>query len=115
MFAGLNGLVLGEESTITGFTSKEGEQVNLKKEISLIKTPKINDWLTALETNMKLTLAELLAEAYTEFEEIFAAPELDRNRFVEYIDKYPGQIGVLATQCVWTNVVEKSLQDGGAT
>ena len=115
MFAGVNGLVLGEDSTITGFTSKEGEQVDLKREISLIKTPKINDWLTAIETNMKLTLAELLSEAVHEFQGIFSAPELDSAAFVEYIGKYPAQIVVLATQCVWTGVVEKSLQAGGGT
>jgi len=115
MFAGLNGLVLGDDSTILGFTSKEGEQVNLKKEISLIKTPKINEWLTSLEANMKLTLAELLAESVQEFQQIFESEELNKDSFREYIDKYPAQIVVLGTQCVWTSAVENSLQAGGGT
>lgn len=114
MFAGLNGLTLGEDSIIIGFTSKEGEEVQLKKDISLIKTPKINEWLTALENNMKQTLAELLAEAVGDFKTIFSSKDLDKDAFTEYIAKYPAQIVVLATQVVWTSVVEKSLQAGGS-
>jgi dynein heavy chain 1 len=114
MFAGLSGLILDDDSTIVAFTSKEGEEVRLKREISLIKTPKINDWLTALETNMKLTLAELLAEGVTDFKAIFSAKEIDQQAFKEYIAKYPAQIVVLATQVVWTTVVEKALEDGGS-
>ena len=49
MFAGLSGLIMDDDHIISGFTSKEGEEVRLKKEISLIKTPKINDWLALLE------------------------------------------------------------------
>src|SRR6202034_2577904 len=49
MFAGLSGLIVNEDATIVGITSREGEQVNLRKDVSLIKTPKVNDWLAALE------------------------------------------------------------------
>lgn len=114
MFAGLSGLILDDDSTIVAFTSKEGEEVRLKKEISLIKMPRINDWLTALETNMKLSLAELLAEAVTDFTAIFGSKELDPQSFKEYVAKYPAQIVVLATQVVWTTVVQKALEAGGS-
>lgn len=114
MFAGLSGLILDDDSTIVAFTSKEGEEVRLKKEISLIKTPKINDWLMALETNMKLTLAELLSEAITDFSTIFNSKELDQQTFSDYVAKYPAQIVVLATQVVWTTVVQRALEDGGS-
>ena len=114
MFAGLSGLILDDDSTIVAFTSKEGEEVRLKKEISLIKMPRINDWLTALETNMKLSLAELLAEAVTDFTAIFGSKELDLQSFKEYVAKYPAQIVVLATQVVWTTVVQKALDAGGS-
>ncbi|KAI9761019.1 MAG: hypothetical protein M4579_001282 [Chaenotheca gracillima] len=115
MFAGLAGLTLGEESTITGFTSKEGEEVPLKKEISLIKIPKINDWLAALEKSMKLTLAELLAEAVEQFQSIFEAQEVDKAAFQSYVTQFPAQIVVLAVQVVWTRSVEDSLENGGAS
>ncbi|KAL2153811.1 hypothetical protein VTH82DRAFT_4967 [Thermothelomyces myriococcoides] len=115
MFAGLNGLVMDEESVITGFTSKEGEVVRLKKEISLVKTPRINDWLALLENGMKATLAELLAEAVDEFSPIFASEVIDREALKKFMESYPSQIVVLATQVVWTTSVEQSLAEGGAT
>ncbi|KAI9803379.1 MAG: hypothetical protein M1833_000898 [Piccolia ochrophora] len=115
MFAGLSGLVMDENSMIEGFTSKEGEQVGLKKSISLIKTPKINDWLAMLEEHMKTTLAELLAEAVDQFQAIFEAPELDQTAFRDFVAFFPAQIVVLATQVVWTTSVEQSLEGGMST
>ncbi|KAK3294055.1 dynein heavy chain, N-terminal region 1-domain-containing protein [Chaetomium fimeti] len=114
MFAGLTGLVMDEESVITGFTSKEGEVVRLKKEINLVKTPRINDWLALLENGMKATLAELLAEAIDEFNPIFASEAIDRDALNKFMETYPSQIVVLATQAVWTTSVEQALVDGGA-
>ncbi|KAK4240895.1 dynein heavy chain, N-terminal region 1-domain-containing protein [Achaetomium macrosporum] len=114
MFAGLTGLVMDEESVITGFTSKEGEVVRLKKEINLVKTPRINDWLALLENGMKATLAELLAEAVEEFGPIFASDAIDREALNRFMEAYPSQIVVLATQVVWTTSVDQALADGGA-
>jgi dynein heavy chain 1 len=115
MFAGLSGLIMDEEHLISGFTSKEGEEVRLKKEISLIKTPKINDWLALLENSMKSTLAELLAEAIERYEPLFNAEEIEQASLNDYIAAFPSQIVVLATQAVWTSAVEKSLEGGGSS
>ena len=114
MFAGLSGLLMDDDSNIDGFTSKEGEEVRLKKEVNLIKTPRINDWLSALENNMKLTLAELLGEAVEQFDPLYNATEVDRTAFNDFLANYPAQVVVLASQVVWTNAVQKSLEDGGA-
>lgn len=114
MFAGLSGLIMDEDHIISGFTSKEGEEVRLKKEISLIKTPKINDWLALLESSMKSTLAELLSEAIEQYEPIFNSQEVDQTSLNEYIAAFPSQIVVLATQAVWTLTVEKALEAGGS-
>ena len=113
MFAGLTGLVMDEESVITGFTSKEGEVVRLKKEINLVKTPKINDWLALLENGMKATLAELLAEAVEEFTPIYSSETIDQDALNKFMEAYPSQIVVLATQVVWTTFVEQALVEGG--
>ncbi|KAK4683210.1 dynein heavy chain [Podospora pseudoanserina] len=113
MFAGLNGLTMEEEGVITGFTSKEGEVVRLKKEINLVKTPKINDWLALLENGMKATLAELLAEAVEDFTPIFNNGEINREALNKFMTAYPSQIVVLATQAVWTTAVEQALAEGG--
>ena len=113
MFAGLSGLLMDEESTLTGFTSKEGEEVYLKRPISLVKIPKINDWLAALENNMKATLAELLSEAILSFQAICEADDIDRNSFDDYLAKFPTQVVVLATQITWTTSVNLALASGG--
>jgi dynein heavy chain 1, cytosolic len=112
MFAGISGILMEEESVITGFTSKEGEEVTLKSPISVVKIPKINDWLAALESNMRSTLAELLSEAVQQYQEIFEAETFDPEAFSRYINAFPAQIVVLGTQVIWTEAVEKALAAG---
>ncbi|KAK5456057.1 dynein heavy chain [Exophiala xenobiotica] len=99
MFAGISGAEVSDENTLTAVTSKEGETVQLKREVSLIKLPKINDWLTALDTSVKHTLAELLAEAVAAFRPLFTAAELE--------------IMILAAQVVWTDLVQEALEAAG--
>lgn len=113
MFAGLSGLLMDDQSNIIGFSSKEGEEVILKRTISLIKTPKINDWLAALENSMKLSLAQLLGEAVQSFESICKAAEVEATAFTQYTETFPAQIVVLATQVVWTSSVEAALASEG--
>ncbi|KAI9703864.1 MAG: hypothetical protein M1836_007636 [Candelina mexicana] len=115
MFAGLCGLVLNENATIVGITSKEGEELILKRGVSLIKIPKINDWLAALESNVKSTLAELLSEAVEQYQSVFEAPDIDMVAFGEYFKSFPAQVAVLATQVVWTSAVESTLKAGGSS
>jgi len=115
MFAGISGLITDEDGIIKGFTSKEGEAVLLRKDISLIKTPRINEWLGALEANMKTTLAELTFEAYQEFEQLIVTDTMDTGAFNTYIEKYPAQVVVLGTQIAWSHAVENSLANEGTT
>ena len=112
MFAGISGLVMDEESNILSLTSKEGEQCMLRKPISLITTPKINDWLKALEIGMRESLSEALVEAVQEFEGI---AEDDTAAFEDYVCKYPAQIVVLASQACWTARVNATLEKGASS
>jgi dynein heavy chain 1, cytosolic len=112
MFAGLSGLLVDDNSNIVGISSKEGETVALRKEISLIKNPKINDWLAALEISMKVTLAEMLSEAGTQFE-LFMVGVIDHTLFERYLAAYPAQVVVLGTQVVWTKLVQQALEQDG--
>lgn len=113
MFAGLSGLIMDQDSTITGFTSKEGEEVQLKKHISLLKMPKINDWLAALESSMKYSLAEHLSEAVLMFKSLCDTPDFDHSSFNEYLSRFPAQIVVLGAQVAWSTSVESALALGG--
>jgi dynein heavy chain 1 len=115
MFAGMSGLVMDDDNNIVAFTSKEGEEVRLKHQINLVKVPRINDWLTMLETNMKITLAELLGEASEQFETLYSSDDVDPTGFNNFLANYPAQIVVLASQVTWTNAVQRSLEEGGSS
>ena len=115
MFAGMANLVTDEESgDVVGFASKEGERLYLQKEISLSKTPKVNEWLAALEYGMKTTLAALLLDAVRQYGEIIKADSPDAEAFNAYISDFPAQVVVLATQVCWTDAVEAALTEGSA-
>jgi len=109
MFAGLYSLRLSEDlGSIIGITSKEGESVTLRKAISFAKNPKINDWLSALEHEMKQTLATLTSDSVNEFSSQFKT-SFDRTQFLSFLDRFPAQVVLLATQVVWTQSVEGAL------
>ncbi|KAI9494709.1 dynein heavy chain [Zychaea mexicana] len=110
MFAGIATILLNEDQTaILGMASKEGEEVQFKNEVSIKDNPKINDWLTLLEKEMRVSLAMLLTDAVTELESIYNADEMSSDDFMAWIDRYPAQLVVLAAQITWTQSVDKAL------
>ena len=109
MFAGIADLVMDDEANILGLMSREGEILTLKTPISLATTPKINEWLKALESGMRITLSATLVDAVHALE---AIPDDDNSAFEAYIAEYPGQIVVLAAQACWTTQVESALAKG---
>ncbi|GAA5826137.1 hypothetical protein JCM11251_007177 [Rhodosporidiobolus azoricus] len=114
MFAGLSSLLLDDEvSRIEGMASREGEEVRFTTPIVLAEFPKINDWLTKLESEMKVSLAQLLARAYTDLQAFYEDPVgLDRERFLSWIEMYPAQLVVVAVQIGWTSLIEGALEAG---
>ena len=113
MFAGISGLVTTDDSTIVAFRSREGEEVRLTQEISLAKTPKVNEWLAALELGMKTTLGEALTEAVAAFEGLLQSDQSTVETLQAYVSSYPTQIVVLGGQVWWTNAVTSALQKSG--
>lgn len=110
MFAGIATIVLDEEqTTILGMVSKEGEQVLFRTPISTKDNPKINVWLTMLEEEMRVSLALLLSDSVTELDTIYNAPEMESEAFMDWADRYPAQLVVLAAQIIWTQSVDKAL------
>ena len=112
MFAGIASLETAEDSSVIGFISREGEKVFLNKEISLVKTPKVNEWLGLLETGMKLSLANLLLDAVKTYTDILNAPTFDPHAFNAYVKTFPAQVVVLASQICWTDATEAALKSG---
>ncbi|KAF7729943.1 hypothetical protein EC973_003356 [Apophysomyces ossiformis] len=110
MFAGIATIMLNEDHTcILGMASKEGEEVVFKTPVSVKDNPKINDWLTMLENEMRVSLALLLSDAVGELESIYNAEEMSSDDFMAWVDRYPAQLVVLAAQITWTQSVDKAL------
>ena len=114
MFAGLSAIKLDDDATtILGMASREGEEVPFATSIVLKDYAKINDWLTKLESEMKVSLAVLLAQAFADLQAFYNdSAALDATRFLVWIDRYPAQLVVLAVQIGWTNLVEGALESG---
>ena len=64
MFAGIAAVLLDDSGTVIhGIASREGEEVVFDKAVSTVEYPRINEWLSEVERQMRLTLANNLAKA----------------------------------------------------
>ncbi|KAJ3101821.1 hypothetical protein HDU97_001047 [Phlyctochytrium planicorne] len=112
MFAGISRILVTEDSSqITGLVSKEGEEVHLKTQIIVKDHPRINDWLTAIEKEMKRSLALLLQDSLKSLHSFYFSDKLQESDLMSWIEAFPAQLVVLSAQAVWTEAVEKSLKD----
>ncbi len=55
--------------------------------MSIIEHPKINEWLTLVEHEMRVTLAKLLAEAVKGVGQ-FREGSIDSTKYLEWVDQY---------------------------
>ncbi|OCH92714.1 dynein heavy chain protein 1 [Obba rivulosa] len=112
MFAGISTIKLDDELTqIQGMASREGEEVQFKTPILLKDYPKINDWLTKLESEMRVSLAQLLCDAVAELQTFYGSTTaLPQDQFMAWMEKYPAQLVTLAIQVAWTASVESALE-----
>ena len=62
-------------------------QVVFVSPVSIAAHPKINEWLTLVEKEMRVTLAKLLAAAVKDTYE-FKAGKLDPEQYLVWVDKY---------------------------
>ncbi|KAJ1884501.1 dynein heavy chain, partial [Kickxella alabastrina] len=116
MFAGLAFIELTEDnSQIIGMSSREGERIMFRQPIQLSKFPKINDWLAAIEREMRMTLADVLGRSITQLDAAVGegGGKLDAALFRSWVDATPAQLVVLAKQAGWTRHVEEALASGG--
>ena len=88
MFAGVSSILLNEDNTVVlGISSREGEEILYKTPVSITEHPKINEWLTLVEKEMRVTLAKLLAESVTEVT-AFNKGTIDLAAYINWIDRY---------------------------
>ncbi|KAJ2138918.1 dynein heavy chain, partial [Coemansia sp. RSA 788] len=111
MFAGLAVLQTSDDcALITGMASREGETVEFSTPIVLAQHKKINDWLAAVECEMRATLASKLGVAVAELSKISASGDVAGLR--TWVAETPAQLVVLAKQVVWTQRVEAAMAQG---
>ncbi|XP_034944602.1 dynein heavy chain, cytoplasmic isoform X1 [Chelonus insularis] len=114
MFAGVAAIILNEDNTvITGIASREGEEVHFQTPVSTIDYPKINEWLTLVEKEMRVTLASSLAKAVSDIKQ-FKDGNINAPAFMKWCDNYQAQIIVLAAQILWSEDVEAALHEAQA-
>ncbi|KAM9294157.1 cytoplasmic dynein 1 heavy chain 1 [Gastrophryne carolinensis] len=112
MFAGVSSIILNEDSSVVlGISSREGEEVMFKTPVSITEHPKINEWLTLVEKEMRVTLAKLLAESIAEVEIFGKSTAIDPAAYITWIDKYQAQLVVLSAQIAWSENVESALNN----
>ncbi|XP_050499617.1 dynein heavy chain, cytoplasmic isoform X4 [Diabrotica virgifera virgifera] len=108
MFAGVASILLNENNTIiTGIASREGEEVHFNNPVSTVDHPKINEWLTMVEKEMRVTLASNLTQAVQDIKQF--KDGIDSKSYMQWVDKYQAQIVVLAAQILWSEDVEAAL------
>ncbi|KAG2370226.1 dynein heavy chain protein 1 [Suillus spraguei] len=114
MFAGISTIKLDEDLTqIQGMASREGEEVRFSEPVLLKDFPKINEWLTKLESMMRLSLADLLCDAVTELQSFYnTGSPLEMDQLMTWMEKYPAQLVTLAVQVAWTTAVDTTLESG---
>ncbi len=106
----MHSIILNEDNTsVLGVSSKEGEEVRFKTPVSIAKNPKINDWLTLIEKEIRVTLANLLAQSVAESHQ-FRSGKLDPLMYLNWAGSYQAQIVVLSAQISWSECVEAALK-----
>ena len=116
MFAGISTLSNEEEGDlITGMNSREGESVKFSKSVKISEDPKINVWLSKVEDQMQLSIADNLQSAIKEISVLSETKDKSKEQEkLKQIELYPAQVVVLSMQVIWSTKVEQALETGAA-
>mmetsp|Transcript_17192 Transcript_17192/g.32539 ORF Transcript_17192/g.32539 Transcript_17192/m.32539 type:complete len:4250 (-) Transcript_17192:45-12794(-) len=122
MFAALGSLCARSSSSQDGLIglfdtmmSKDGELVPLHDVIKIASKSTVKDWLEKLESGMHNTLASLLFDAV--MEDSSSSIQLDdhskKSNFIEWAEKFPAQVMILASLINWSMNIDKALDEFG--
>uniref|UniRef100_A0A914WTV1 Cytoplasmic dynein 1 heavy chain 1 n=2 Tax=Plectus sambesii TaxID=2011161 RepID=A0A914WTV1_9BILA len=112
MFAGVAAILLNEDYTIvSGLASREGEEIMFSQPVSIKENPRINDWLRRVESEMRNTLAKMLAQSVQDFAK-FKTGKIDSAEYMQWLDRYPAQIIGITAQISWSEEIEGLLGQG---
>jgi len=111
MFEGLMDIAKGENGQATEMISREGEMVKFSEPVQLGKDIKVNEWLCRIEAQMQKTLSDLLKIALERNPlSQDSASEMD---FAAWLDDFPSQVLILASQVSWSTSVSALLSEDG--
>eukprot|EP00916_Digyalum_oweni_P025987 GHVL01042788.1.p1 GENE.GHVL01042788.1~~GHVL01042788.1.p1 ORF type:complete len:2866 (+),score=438.01 GHVL01042788.1:781-8598(+) len=115
MFQGLALLLLDENDPdiVIGMGSREGEEVMFEKSVKISEDTSINAWLGKIERQMKETLCALLDKAVADLHGL--GEDLSKQKYLEFVAKYPAQVVGLSIQVDWTHKTDKALINKGLT
>eukprot|EP00698_Gefionella_okellyi_P021807 TRINITY_DN713_c0_g2_i1.p1 TRINITY_DN713_c0_g2~~TRINITY_DN713_c0_g2_i1.p1 ORF type:complete len:3408 (-),score=943.41 TRINITY_DN713_c0_g2_i1:2225-11140(-) len=100
-FENIASLQFTSDYRITAMYSAEGEVVPFTQTVQA--TARVEEWLKAVETMMRLSMQDMVKRAFTNYTEI---PRRD------WIRKWPGQAVLVVSQIVWTARVTDALAKG---
>ncbi|CDJ57328.1 hypothetical protein EMWEY_00007760 [Eimeria maxima] len=120
LFAGIAALETDSEdpTTITAMISREGEVVPFINGVSILQYASLKDWMSAVELQMTVSLADNVSRALRTLEQFdlaevtTAAPSGSdplENPFVKWIKDFPLQALLLAMNIRWTKKCEAAL------
>lgn len=119
MFAGIVSARIDTESKLPegishrldAMVSKDGEVVPFATPIDIAKGMSVNEWLKRLESEMKVTLADLLEQAVEEDNSSANKDggEKGEEAFVTWATRFPAQVMILAAQINWSHGVDEAL------
>jgi len=81
--------------------------------VSIADNPKINQWLTLVEKEMRLNLATLLAKAVEGINKFSNSGSINSKEYLNWVDCYQAQLVVLASQIAWSTAMEAALVSVG--
>jgi dynein heavy chain 1 len=95
--------------------SKDGEVVTLHEAIKIVSKSQVKEWLEKLETGMHNTLAYLLFNAVMEDSSSSMQANVDSSKvaFIEWAEKFPAQVMILASLINWSMNVDNALCESG--
>ncbi|OEH78569.1 dynein heavy chain related [Cyclospora cayetanensis] len=129
LFAGIAALETDPEepSTIIAMSSREGEVVPFVSEVSILQYPSLKDWMSAVEMQMTVTLADSVSRALRTLEQLNLAEITTKgasggpsdsplqNPFINWVGSFPLQALLLALNVHWTKKCEAALTAGEAS
>ena len=126
LFAGIASLAIADDQrTVTAMVSSEGEVVPFQQSVVVTDESSVHQWLSAVQHQMRFTLAMLLERSVDQILRFDADESLTYDReqkqayaqtigsFFGWVDAFPAQIVILSSQVHWSQSVEQAL-DGSA-